>query len=153
MNIEVKSIGHIETNDTYKIVIDKEYIKGLKGLSEFKYINVLFYFHEIENTVELIEIKPYKKGPEKLGVFATRTPNRPNKIGQETVYIIDIDEEKGIIEIPYIDAFDGTPILDIKPYTPSIDRVEHVEVPAWCKNWPDCYEKSGDFDWSNVFNF
>lgn len=86
-------------------------------------------------------------------MFATRTPNRQNKIGQETVYVINIDEEKGIIEVPYIDAFDGTPVLDIKLYTPSIDRVENVEVPVWCKDWPDCYEKSGDFDCSNVFNF
>lgn len=58
-----------------------------------------------------------------------------------------------VIGLAYIDAFDGAPILDIKPYTPSIDRVENPAVPDWCSHWPKCYEKSGDFDWESEMNF
>ena len=46
---------------------------------------------------------------------------------------------------------DGTPILDIKPYQPSFDRVEHPESPAWCAAWPHSVETSGAFDWASVF--
>lgn len=53
----------------------------------------------------------------------------------------------------YHDADNGTPVLDIKPYTPSYDRVENPLVPAWCSRWPKNTETSGDFDWDEVFNF
>ena len=152
-NFELRVIGSIEVNGGFKIKINKKYIKALKGLEEFKYIQVIYWFDKVENRDLIIEEKPYKKGPDKLGIFATRSPFRPNPIGIETVYVENIDLENGILYIPYIDAFDGTPILDIKPYIPSIDRVENINMPEWCKNWPNCYEKSGDFDWANEFNF
>ncbi len=152
-NFELRVIGSIEVNGGFKIEINKEYIKALKGLEEFKYIQVIYWFDKVENRDLIIEEKPYKKGPDKLGIFATRSPFRPNPIGIETVYVENIDLENGILYIPYIDAFDGTPVLDIKPYIPSIDRVENINMPEWCKNWPNCYEKSGDFDWANEFNF
>jgi tRNA (Thr-GGU) A37 N-methylase len=64
-----------------------------------------------------------------------------------------MDHEKGIIYIPYIDAVDGTPIIDLKPYHPSIDRVRDVSVAKWCDHWPKWYEDSADFDWESEFNF
>jgi len=67
--------------------------------------------------------------------------------------VLGIDYEKGRIQIPYIDANDGSPVLDIKPYTPSLDRVEDPGVPAWCRHWPRSLEQSGSFDWENEFNF
>lgn len=151
--MELKEIGKIDTSNGFKIILDKEYIKGLKGLNEFKYIQVIYWFDKIEKRDSLIENKPYKKGPDELGVFSTRTPKRPNPIGIETVYLLDIDLENGILYLPYIDAFNNTPVLDIKPYIPSIDRVENITMPDWCKEWPDCYEKSGEYNWQDVFNF
>jgi len=88
-----------------------------------------------------------------MGVFATRTPMRPNPIGLTTVYVLSIDEEKGLIEVPFLDADNNTPMLDIKPYTPSFDRIENPEVPDWCSHWPKSSEDSGDFNWENEFNF
>ncbi len=152
-NLELRTIGKIETSNGYKIVVAKEYVKALKGLKDFKYIQIIYWFDKITNRDLLIEKKPYKKGPDELGVFATRSPLRPNPIGIETVYLLDIDYENGIIYIPYIDAFDNTPVLDIKPYMPSIDRVEKPDMPNWCKHWPDALEKSGDFNWQDEFNF
>ena len=52
-----------------------------------------------------------------------------------------------------IDANDGTPVLDIKPYTPSSDRIEAPGVPEWCSHWPKSLEQSENFDWGNEFNF
>ena len=152
-NYDIKEIGKIDTTAGYRIIINKEYLKALKGLSDFKYIQVVFWFDKVEDRNLLIEKKPYKKGPDELGIFATRSPLRPNPIGIETVFVINIDEKAGIINVPYIDAFDGTPVLDIKPYMPSIDRVENPIMPKWCEHWPDCYEKSGEFNWEDEFNF
>ena len=85
--------------------------------------------------------------------FATRSPERPNPIALSCSYITYIDEENGIIGLAYIDAENDTPVLDIKPYTPSLDRVENPITPKWCEDWPDSVEKSGEFDWSSVFRF
>lgn len=88
-----------------------------------------------------------------MGIFATRSPMRPNPIALTAVEIINIDYQKGIIQIAYIDANDNTPILDIKPYTPSLDRIENPGVPKWCCHWPKSLEQSAYFDWEKEFNF
>lgn len=152
----LKTIGYINSeNGEFSIKIEKDYLKALKGIGEFEYIQVVWWFNKVSEDERnlLIEKKPYKEGPDELGVFATRSPFRPNPIGVTTTSIISIDYEHGVIIVPYIDAYDKTPVLDIKPYTPSIDRVENIVMPAWCSKWPNSYEKSGDFDWSKVFNF
>ena len=75
-----------------------------------------------------------------MGIFATRSPIRPNPIALTAVEKLHIDYEKGVVQIAYIDANDGSPVLDIKPYTPSLDRIEAPEVPAWCAHWPKSLE-------------
>ncbi|MCP4177093.1 MAG: tRNA (N6-threonylcarbamoyladenosine(37)-N6)-methyltransferase TrmO, partial [bacterium] len=97
--------------------------------------------------------KPYKKGPDKVGVFATRSPVRPNPIALSLIYIINIDYDKGLIYIPYIDADIGTPVLDLKPYHLSTDNPASVSVPEWCSHWPKSIEQSGEFNWEAEFNF
>ena len=97
--------------------------------------------------------KPYKKGPEKIGVLATRSPVRPNPIASSSCALIGVDAARYRLELGYIDAEDGTPVLDIKPYEPSDDMVRDVVMPAWCTHWPKCLEESADFDWGAEFNF
>ena len=64
-----------------------------------------------------------------------------------------VDAENGVVGLYYIDAFDGTQVIDLKPYTPSIDRIENPKTPQWCSHWPKSYEESGNFDWEAEFNF
>lgn len=138
------------------IEVYPKYRKAMEGLEEHGYLQVIWWFDQCDNERsrnKLMEEKPYKKGPDILGTFATRAPERPNPIGISNVYVLSVDAESGKVKVPYFDAFNGTPILDLKPYTPSIDRVEHVIVPQWCEKWPKSVEDSGDFDWSTVFNF
>ena len=97
--------------------------------------------------------QPYNGAPELMGAFATRSPARPNPIAMTASEVINIDLANGIIRIAFIDADDDTPVLDIKPYTPSFDRVEAPGVPAWSRGWPKSTEASGNFDWGQVFNF
>ncbi len=88
-----------------------------------------------------------------MGTFATRSPRRPNPIALSCACVTYIDVEHGIVGLSYIDAHDQSPVLDIKPYTPSIDRVEVPQVPQWCSHWPSNVETSGDFNWEAEFNF
>jgi tRNA (Thr-GGU) A37 N-methylase len=88
-----------------------------------------------------------------LGTFATRSPERPNPLALSCAQITYIDKDNAVIGLAYIDAFNNTPVLDIKPYIPSLDRVEAPSVPQWCSHWPNSCEESGSFDWEKEFNF
>ena len=156
-HFQMKPIGKINSSEEGMFIeIEERYIPALQALDGFSHIIILWWFSDFdtEEARNVLDMpKPYKSAPSVMGVFATRSPVRPNPIALTTVQVIQADYEKGIIRIAYIDANDGTPVLDIKPYTPSIDRVETPIVPEWCKHWPKSMEQSGSFDWSNEFNF
>ncbi|GEM_PF-76308 len=155
--MKLNPIGYAECdNGKFQIKLDEKYKEALLGLEGYSHVEVLWWFSGCDNSedrnIMTIE-KPYTKGPEKLGTFATRSPERPNPIAVSVCSLKNIDIDKGIIEFDYFDAYTGTPVLDLKPYTPSCDKVENVKTPDWCAHWPDSYEKSGDFDWEKEFNF
>lgn len=156
-NFNVTPVGKINMKkEGMFIEIEPKYRNALQALDGFSHLQVIWWFSDFDNkearaTHEVT--KPYKKAPETMGVFATRSPIRPNPIALTAVQVIHIDYEEGLIQIAYIDANDGTPVLDIKPYTPSLDRVKTPGVPDWCCHWPKCLEDSENFDWSDEFNF
>lgn len=138
----------------YSLTIDPAYVAGLQGLDGFSHLNVLWWCHFLDDAAlrAVVELdQPYKTAPAKLGVFATRSPVRPNPIALSTVAVTGIDHGRGLIHVAYIDAEDGTPILDIKPYQPSVDRVKDMAVPDWCSHWPLWLEESAAFDWDAEF--
>lgn len=153
----VNPIGRVRiTQGNTLIEVDRMYCPALRELDGFSHVNVIWWFDEYDNDEArnvLEATVPYKKGPQTVGVFATRSEFRPNPVALTAVQILNIDYEKGIIRIAFIDAHDGTPVIDLKPYTPSLDRVESPGVPQWCAHWPQSVEKSGDFDWESEFNF
>jgi tRNA-Thr(GGU) m(6)t(6)A37 methyltransferase TsaA len=156
-NFTVKQIGIVRCDDSgFRIELSPAYKTALIGLDGFSHINVLWWFSGCDNEADrsvLSEAKPYTNGPNTMGVFATRSPQRPNPIALSCAYVTNIDVECGVIGLAYLDAEDQTPVLDIKPYTPSLDRVEAPQVPGWCSHWPNNVESSGDFDWVSEFNF
>ncbi|MBN1469020.1 MAG: SAM-dependent methyltransferase [Fusobacteriaceae bacterium] len=155
--LDLKVIGKIQNDGSgSKLVLNKNYIKGLTNINDFSYINIIWWFDKCDNSksrTKLIENSPYKNAPNLLGTFATRSPERPNPIGLSCSYITYVDYDNGIIGLAYIDADNETPILDIKPYIPSLDRVENPIMPNWCSYWPKNIEESGKFNWEGVFNF
>jgi tRNA-Thr(GGU) m(6)t(6)A37 methyltransferase TsaA len=156
-NFTVTPIGKVRSNENETLIeVEKIYIPALQALDGFSNINILWWFSDFddERSRSILQTEqPYKGAPETLGVFATRSPLRPNPIALTTVEVIHIDYENGVIHIPFIDANDNSPVLDIKPYTPSLDRVETPGVPAWCSHWPKSTEESANFAWEEVFNF
>lgn len=153
----INSIGKVQNAQGQMFVeVEKQYAPALKSLDGFGHLVLTWWFSQCDSTTDraVLQINsPYKGSPEVMGVFATRSPQRPNPIAITTVEVLSIDFENGRIYVPFIDAEDGTPILDIKPYTPSFDRVENPRVPVWSSNWPNSVEDSGYYDWSMVFNW
>lgn len=156
-NFQVHPIGTICTDgEGSYLKIDPDYIPALHALDGFSHINAIWWFSGFDTaeTRAVLETEqPYKNAPAVMGIFATRSPIRPNPIALTTVEVLHIDYGQGIVRIAYIDADDNTPLLDIKPYTPSFDRVESPRVPDWCGSWPMSTEASGDFPWEDLFNF
>ena len=155
--LTVKQIGTAHADEHgFWIELNPEYREAMIGLEGFEYLNIFWWFDRCNNPQSrsvLTEEQPYSKGPALLGAFATRSPERPNPIALTCAQVTYLEMEKGIIGLAYFDALDQSPILDIKPYTPSLDRVEHPIVPDWCAHWPKNVETSGEFDWSAEFNF
>ena len=115
--------GVTETPDDWdkvksKLVFKTDYVKGLHKLSHFRHIWVIFGFHKQRQTV--LEVHPRHDPTVPLvGVFASRSPTRPNKLGLELVELISV--RKNIVTVKGLDAFDGSPVFDIKPYEDEID--------------------------------
>lgn len=102
----------------FLLILDKEYAKGLHLLDSFTYSYVIYYLDKVMRSKELL-ISPPWANKQQVGVFASRSPNRPNPIGISVVKIKKIVDN--IVYISGIDAFNGTPILDIKPYLNKLD--------------------------------
>jgi tRNA-Thr(GGU) m(6)t(6)A37 methyltransferase TsaA len=151
----INPIGHVAVDDSgFHLIIEERYRPALRELDDFGHINVLWWCHlldEPQYRSMTVSSTPYKDAPDEIGIFATRSPARPNPIALTTVMVSSIDHHAGVITVPYIDAENGTPIIDIKPYHPSVDRVRDIRLPDWCSNWPQWYEDSATFDWDAVF--
>lgn len=110
------------------VEIFPEYEEGLKDLEGFSHIILLYHFH-LSKPYKLT-VKPFMD-ENYHGVFATRSPSRPNPIGISTVRLLKI--EKNVLYIQNVDILDETPVLDIKPYVPEFDRNEEIKI-GWLEN-------------------
>ncbi len=100
-----------------------EYAEGLKDLEGFSHVILIYHFHLSKK--HSLTVKPFLDDQEH-GVFATRSPSRPNPIGISVVRLLSVEKNK--LHIQGLDVVDGTPLLDIKPYVPEFDarRVERI---------------------------
>ncbi len=152
-SININSIGFItEKNSTKQIEIERRYRTALEGLQNFSHAIVIWWGHLKKR--ELLTLKkPYKNGPQNIGIFATRAETRPNPVLTTIIEITSLETKTGIIKFPYIDAEALSPVLDLKPYLPCSDKVTNSTTAHWSKNWPKNYEASATFNWSEEFNF
>ncbi len=114
------------------LILDEKYIPALEGLKQFKHIIVAYNFNKIHGYLEKVHPMGDKSLP-KRGVFATRSPCRPNPIGITLVEIIEIKGQK--IIVTGLDSLNDTPILDIKPYEEHFDSPLGLQMekdPLYC---------------------
>ena len=138
--IVLKPIGVVKTaaiddevkdkTRTSQIIINSELAEALEGIAGFSHLLVLFWLHEISDE----QRKTWKVHPRGrrdlplLGVFATRTMLRPNPLGLTMVELVKA--EGNVLTVRGLDAFDGTPVIDIKPFD-SWDTAKDARVPTW----------------------
>jgi len=115
-------------NDSGEIEIFPEFQDGLIDLEGFSHIILLYYFHRAN--FQSLTVKPFMDDAEH-GVFATRSPARPNPIGFSIVKLNRIQGNRLFIQ--GVDALNETPLLDIKPYVPNFDQVEADKI-GWLEN-------------------
>ena len=113
-----------------ELEIFKEYEEGLKDVEGFSHLIILFAFHKSEGYK--LHTKPLLGGTLR-GVFSTRSPNRPNPLGMTVVNVIELKRNR--LKVSGVDMIEGTPILDIKPYT-SRDQKSPIKL-GWLKNKMD----------------
>ena len=121
-----------KTDTTVSIEIYDDYRDGLLGLDGFSHIAVFFWFDQNDTAEKrrVLQVHPRKDPRNPLtGVFATHSPQRPNLIGLTVCKIISI--HGGSVEIEDIDAFDGTPVIDLKCYIPGSVGEKDVRLPDW----------------------
>jgi len=143
LSYTVKPIGHVKKigNQNY-LDINEEYWEATTHLDLFSHAIVLWWIDgrdTPENRQTVLSNPPKNKGPVPSGVFSCRSPSRPNPIGHTIVKIINVDEENKQILIDHMDANDGTPIIDIKPYLPSSDKVDNARVAPWFEHLENRY--------------
>ncbi len=108
--------GRLGTGNKGWVEMDPAFAEGLDRLEEYSHVYLIFYFHQ-SNGFHLTQITPNHH--EIKGVFATRSPHRPNPVGLTIVELERIEGNK--IYFSGADMLDGTPLLDIKPYFPELD--------------------------------
>lgn len=121
-----------------QIVIRNELAEALDGIDDFSHLFVLFWLHEIPaKQQKTLKVHPRgRRDLPLLGVFATRSMLRPNPIGLTLVELVKV--EGNVLTVRGLDAFDGTPVLDIKPFDPW-DTAKDARVPRW---WTKLNEKA-----------
>lgn len=121
-------------NIASKIVLNDELSEALSGIEENSHIIVLFWMDRVgKEGRKTMKLHPKgRKDLPLLGVFATRSPNRANPIGIRAVRLIE--REKNILKVVGLDALNGSPVLDLKPYSVKHDLVEDARIPWWAKH-------------------
>lgn len=140
--IELKPIGFVKTEAVGKevrnkgnvseIIFREDLVEALNGIEDFSHLFVIFWMHEISKEErKRMKVHPRGRGDMPLlGVFATRTPYRPNPLGLTLVELLGV--EGNVVTVRGLDAFDGTPVLDIKPFD-YWDMAEDARFPEWWK--------------------
>ncbi len=131
----VHPVGSVQKADGRTlIVLDKKYEKGLLGLDGFSHVYVFWWFDKNDTPEKrsILQVHPRGNPQNPLtGVFATRSPRRPNLIALSLCKVVSVKEN--VIEVEKIDAFEGTPVLDNKPFLPGYDSAADAKVPEWAK--------------------
>ncbi|MDI6854422.1 MAG: tRNA (N6-threonylcarbamoyladenosine(37)-N6)-methyltransferase TrmO [Deltaproteobacteria bacterium] len=124
----------VRQGDRAFIEIFPEFAPAMDGLTGFSHIWVFFWFHgnDTPENRAILKVHPRNNPANPLtGVFATRSPVRPNLIGLTACRLLKVEGLR--LEVEGLDAWDDTPVVDIKPYLPGKDAIPQATSPEWVK--------------------
>lgn len=146
-SIEPKRIGTVKnglqdykchewTDVVSEIVFKPEIAPALEGLEDFSHVLVLFWLDKVKpEERQVLKAHWHRRSDLPLvGVFCTRTPSRPNPIGVTVVRVLE--RRANVLKVRGLDAIDGTPVLDIKPFIPGAMPLTDVRLPDWLAEFP-----------------
>lgn len=142
MDINLTPIGVIKNNIreprredwqtvVSEIIVKEDLKEALDRIEEFSHITILYWMHEVSPSQRSV-MRVHPRGKQNLplvGVLASRSPARPNPIGIITAKLVE--RRDNVLKVIGLDAVDGTPVLDIKPYIPGYDSPTKAETPGW----------------------
>jgi tRNA-Thr(GGU) m(6)t(6)A37 methyltransferase TsaA len=132
--VKTSASGHQvrDKNIISQLILKSQYTEALSGLSDFSHIFVLFHLNQVtKNQPPDMKVHPRARQDMPLtGLFATRTMMRPNPIGLSLVELLKVEDN--VLTVRGLDAYDGSPVLDVKPYDPW-DCVADARVADWWK--------------------
>jgi tRNA-Thr(GGU) m(6)t(6)A37 methyltransferase TsaA len=132
--LSLVSLGVVKRNGNRTfLVLDKKYAPGLVSVGDFSHTMVFYWCDRNDTPDKRAFLQGYRQGKANplTGVFATRSPARPNPIAITTCKIVQVKDN--IVEIEWIDAFDDSPIIDLKPYIPRNDSIPTAQIPVWVR--------------------
>ena len=136
--ISLEPVGRVEhRNGKIIIAVLPTIAAALEGIEGFSHIWVIYWFHGNDNQEKrhILKVHPRRNPANPLtGVFATRSPARPNLLGLQACRLIC--REGNLLEVDGLDAWDGSPVLDIKPYLPQLDSKPQAFMPKWAEGRP-----------------
>lgn len=131
-------IGRVEVKEGAAAVrLFEEFADGLLGLEQWSHVQVVYWFDKNDTPEKRKVLRVHPRGDSEnplTGVFACRSPARPNLIALSVCRIAGV--EGGLVRLDAIDAFDGTPVLDLKPFLPADAPTQGVRVPEWAIRGP-----------------
>lgn len=116
-----------EAKGTMRFPKNDFFVEAFRGIEESSHLWLVFEFHRVPNGPFHGLVRPPRyENKKKMGVFATRSPHRPNRLGLSVVAFerLDITESEVVLTVSGVDLVDGTPVFDIKPYVPYVDVVK-----------------------------
>ena len=112
-----------ETSAPGKVELFPEFTPGLEDIDGFSHIILIYHLHQSHH--QKLTVTPFRDS-KTHGIFATRSPNRPNSIGLSVVNLLRVEEN--VLYVDNLDILDGTPLLDIKPYVPEFDSPQDIRL-------------------------
>jgi tRNA-Thr(GGU) m(6)t(6)A37 methyltransferase TsaA len=129
----IRFIGNVvEAGEVSVIKIFPEYLRGIRGITGFSNLFVFYWFDRRDTDSDrgtLVVVPRMREAGTKVGVFASRSPSRPNPLGLCVVELVKVEDDR--LSVKGLDALVGTPIVDFKPYIPRIDAVSDAQIPEW----------------------
>lgn len=136
--ITINPVGRVERRgEKIFVVVKPDYAESLDGLEGFSHLWVIYWFHGNDTPEKRRTLKVHPRGNPAnplTGVFATRSPARPNLIGMDACRLIKRDGNR--LEVEGLAAWDETPVIDLKPYLPQIDSPANTTIPKWARSIP-----------------
>jgi tRNA (adenine37-N6)-methyltransferase len=142
--MEFRPIGYVQSpvtepiDENWGTIVSRIHLTedlggGLKGLEEFSHLVIVFHMHQAshEPNTDLVRRPQGRADMPEVGIFAQRAKHRPNPIGITAVKLLEVQGSTLIVS--GLDAIDGSPVLDIKPYVPQFDRIGKPRIPNWMK--------------------